>query len=53
MMVTSLSLGLEMVLVAIMPGMAQAKLESKGKNERPLKPTEIMILSRRKAARGK
>jgi len=35
----------------MMPGTAQAKLDSKGMNARPDSPTEAMIRSIRKAAR--
>ena len=44
----------ELILrVAIIPGMAQAKLESSGINERPLKPALDISLSNKKAALGK
>ncbi len=42
-----------MVRVAMMPGMAQAKLDRSGMNARPDKPTLPMIRSSRNAARGK
>ena len=47
------SRGSLMLRVAIIPGTAQAKLDSKGINERPLKPALNMSLSSRNAARGK
>ena len=53
MMVTSRSRGLAMLRVAMMPGMAQAKLDSSGMNERPDSPTPPMMRSSKKAARGK
>ena len=52
-MVVSRSRQWLMVRVAMMPGMAQAKLLSKGMNERPERPAALMGLSSRKAARGK
>jgi hypothetical protein len=42
-----------MVRVAMMPGMAQAKLDSKGMNARPDNPTLPITRSSRNAARGK
>jgi hypothetical protein len=42
-----------MVLAAIMPGMAHAKLESRGMNDRPERPTDPIMRSIKKAARGK
>ena len=53
MMVTRRSRQWAMVRVAMMPGIAQAKLDSKGMNARPDKPTEPINVSRRKAARGR
>ena len=53
MMVARRSFQLAMVRVAMMPGMAQAKLESSGMNARPDKPTLPIRLSSRKAARGR
>jgi hypothetical protein len=53
MMVTSRSRQWVMVRVAMMPGMAQAKLDSSGMNERPDSPTVPMTRSSRKAARGR
>ena len=50
-MVVSRSLGLSMVRVAMMPGTAQAKLESKGMKARPERPAPCINLSMRKAAR--
>jgi hypothetical protein len=41
------------VRVAMMPGMAQAKLDSSGMNERPDSPTLPITRSSRKAARGR
>ncbi|MNN50429.1 hypothetical protein D3C81_1650150 [compost metagenome] len=38
--------------VAMMPGMAQAKLDSRGMKARPCSPAPPMILSIRKAARA-
>ena len=52
-MVTSRSRGLAMVRAAMMPGMAQAKLDSSGMNDRPDSPTLPMMRSSRKAARGR
>ena len=51
--VTTRSRGLAMVRVAMMPGMAQAKLDSSGMNERPDSPTPPIRRSSRKAARGR
>ena len=42
-----------MVRVAMMPGTAQAKLESSGMKDRPDRPTVPMRRSMRKAARGR
>ncbi len=53
MMVVSRSRQLLMVRVAITPGMAQAKLDSSGMNERPDRPTVPITRSSRKAARGR
>jgi hypothetical protein len=53
MMVTRRSRGLPMVRAAMMPGMAQAKLDSSGMNERPLRPTPPISRSSKKAARGR
>ena len=53
MMVPSRSRGLAMVRAAMMPGIAQAKLESSGMNERPESPTPPMSRSSRNAARGR
>ncbi len=39
--------------VAIMPGIAQAKLDNNGIKERPLKPALNINLSSKNAARGK
>ena len=52
-MVTTRSRGLAMVRAAMMPGMAQAKLDSSGMNERPDRPTPPISRSSRKAARGR
>ena len=52
-MVTKRSRELEILLVAIIPGIAQAKLESSGINDRPDKPTEPITRSNKNAARGK
>ena len=52
-MVTSRSRQCVMVRVAMMPGMAQAKLDSSGMNERPDSPTLPITRSSRKAARGR
>jgi hypothetical protein len=49
--VASLSFGFSMVRVAMMPGMAHAKLESKGMKALPCSPTPRISLSTRKAAR--
>ena len=53
MIVTSRSRQWLMVRVAITPGMAQAKLDSSGMNERPDRPTVPMTRSSRNAARGR
>ena len=53
MMVARRSRQLAIVRVAMMPGMAQAKLLSKGMNARPDKPTLPITLSSKNAARGK
>ena len=53
MMVTHRSLGLAMVRAAMIPGIAQAKLESKGMKERPERPTPPINRSNKKAARGR
>ena len=53
MIVASRSRGFWMVRVAMMPGMAQAKLDSSGMNARPDNPTLPMIRSSRNAARGR
>ena len=53
MMVLSRSRGFWMVRVAMMPGMAQAKLDNKGMNARPDSPTLPIRRSSRKAARGR
>ena len=53
MMVVMRSRQLLMVRVAITPGMAQAKLDSSGMNERPDRPTVPITRSSRKAARGR
>ena len=45
------SFGFSMVRVAMMPGMAQAKLESSSMKALPCSPTPRMSLSIRKAAR--
>ena len=42
-----------MVRVAMMPGIAQAKLDSNGMNARPDSPTLPMMRSSRNAARGR
>ena len=51
--VTNRSRGLAIVRVAMMPGIAHAKLESSGINERPDKPTVPITRSNNKAARGR
>ena len=53
MMVTRRSRALLMVRVAMMPGTAQAKLDSSGMNERPESPTVPITRSSRNAARGR
>ena len=53
MMVASRSRGFWMVRVAMIPGMAQAKLDSKGMNARPESPTLPITRSSKKAARGR
>ena len=52
-MVARRSRGSWMLRVAMMPGMAQAKLDSSGMNERPDRPAPAIIRSSRKAARGR
>ncbi len=52
-MVTSRSRGSWIVRVAITPGMAQAKLDSSGMNERPDRPAPAIRRSSRNAARGR
>jgi len=42
-----------MLRVPMMPGIAQAKLDSNGMNERPVNPTDIIMRSSRNAARGR
>ena len=53
MMVVSRSRAAGMVRVAMMPGMAQAKLDSSGMKARPDSPTLPISRSSRKAARGR
>ncbi len=53
MMVTRRSRQLVMERVAMMPGTAQAKLDSSGMKERPDRPTLPMMRSSMKAARGR
>lgn len=53
MMVASRSRGSWMLRVDMMPGTAQAKLDSNGMNERPDKPAADIMRSSRKAARGR
>ena len=53
MIVTSRSRGLAIVRAAMMPGIAQAKLDRRGMNERPLRPTLPISRSSRNAARGR
>ncbi len=53
MMVARRSRGLAIVRVAMMPGIAQAKLDSSGMNERPESPSPPMSRSSRNAARGR
>ena len=50
--VVSLSFGSEIERVAMMPGMAQAKLDSSGMKLRPERPTAAIIRSIRNAARA-
>ncbi|MCY1350548.1 hypothetical protein D9M69_367840 [compost metagenome] len=52
-MVVRRSRGSWMVRVAMMPGIAQAKLDSSGMNERPDSPAPIISRSSRNAARGR
>ncbi len=52
-MVVKRSRGSLILRVAIIPGTAQAKLESKGIKARPLKPAWNINLSSKNAARGK
>ena len=53
MMVASRSRGFWMVRVAMMPGIAQAKLDSNGMKARPDNPTLPISRSSRNAARGR
>ena len=53
MIVAKRSRGFWMVRVAMMPGIAQAKLDSKGMKARPDKPTLPMTRSSKNAARGR
>ena len=53
MMVTQRSRRLAMVRVAMMPGMAQAKLDNSGMKERPDRPMLPIMRSSNKAARGR
>jgi hypothetical protein len=53
MIVASRSRGFAIVRVAMMPGIAHAKLDSSGMNERPDRPTPPIMRSSRNAARGK
>ena len=53
MIVASRSFQWAMVRVAMIPGMAQAKLDSSGMKARPERPTLPIRLSSRKAARGR
>ena len=53
MIVTQRSRGFWIVRVAMMPGIAQAKLDSNGMNERPDNPTPPIKRSSRNAARGR
>ena len=53
MIVTSRSRGFWMVRAAMMPGIAQAKLDSSGMKARPDSPTPPIRRSSRKAARGR
>ena len=50
--VTIRSLRLSIVLVAMIPGTAHANEDINGKNDFPLNPTVVMILSMTKAARA-
>ncbi len=52
-MVARRSRGSWMLRVPMMPGIAQAKLDSSGMNERPVNPTDSIRRSSRKAARGR
>ena len=52
-MVARRSRGSEIVRVAMMPGIAQAKLESSGMKLRPVSPTLAITRSSRNAARGR
>ena len=52
-MVARRSRGSWMLRVAMMPGTAQAKLDSSGMNERPERPAEAIMRSSRNAARGR
>ena len=51
--VTMRSRGFEIVRAAMIPGIAQAKLESSGMKERPERPTAPISRSSRNAARGR
>jgi hypothetical protein len=51
-MVVNRSRRLSMTRVAMMPGMAQAKLDSSGMKARPCNPAPPMMRSIRKAARA-
>ena len=53
MMVTQRSRALLIERAAMMPGIAQAKLDNSGMNERPDRPTDAITRSSRNAARGK
>ena len=53
MIVASRSFQLAIVRVAMIPGIAQAKLDSSGMKARPDRPTLPIRLSSRKAARGR
>ena len=53
MIVASRSRGSWIDRVAMMPGIAQAKLDSSGMNERPDSPAPFIVRSSRKAARGR
>ncbi|CAM5502828.1 hypothetical protein RLIN73S_06181 [Rhodanobacter lindaniclasticus] len=52
-MVVRRSRGSVMLRVPMMPGIAQAKLDSSGMNERPVNPTDSISRSSRNAARGR